>query len=163
MTQTLCPNDFRFKPAIEREEHYRKAQVKIYFPGALARINPVFLQNCFEQFFALANAFFLFFTADFALDGNRAAIVKLQHFLAMRLYLHHRRRVVFLRRVVRRDLKNFRAFLHHYERFGREKMTERIGRDSLSYARGYLSFIHMIRPDYAAKLQNAHPWLAKTK
>lgn len=64
-------------------------------------------------------------------------------------------------RLSRRDLKNFRAFLHHYERFGREKMTEKIGRDSLSYARGYLSFIHMVRPDHASKIKAAHPWLER--
>ena len=64
-------------------------------------------------------------------------------------------------RLSRRDLKKFRAFLHHYEKFGREKMTEKIGRDALSYARGYLSFIHMVRPEHAAKLISAHSWLEK--
>ncbi len=64
-------------------------------------------------------------------------------------------------RLSRRDLKNFRAFLHHYERFGREAMTEKIGRDALSYARGYVSFIHMVNPDHAAKLVSAHSWLER--
>lgn len=64
-------------------------------------------------------------------------------------------------RLSRADLKRFRAFLHHYERFGREVMTEKLGRDSLSYARGYLSFIHMVNPAHAAKLQAAHPWLER--
>jgi retron-type reverse transcriptase len=64
-------------------------------------------------------------------------------------------------RLSRRDLKKFRAFLHHYERFGREAMTEKIGRDSLSYARGYLSFIHMVKPEHAERLQSAHPWLER--
>ena len=64
-------------------------------------------------------------------------------------------------RLSRADLKRFRAFLHHYESEGRETMTEKLGRDALSYARGYLSFIHMVNPAHADKLRAAHPWLAR--
>jgi hypothetical protein len=35
-----------------------------------------------------------------------------------------------------------------------------VGRDARAYARGYLSFIHMVSPDKAAALRAAHPWLS---
>ncbi len=44
-------------------------------------------------------------------------------------------------RVSRRDLPKFRAFLHRYEKLGREAMTVQSGQDALSYTRGYLCFI----------------------
>jgi len=64
-------------------------------------------------------------------------------------------------RVSRRDIRNFRAFLHQYELRGREAMTEKLGQDALSYARGYLSFIHMVSPLQAAAIQQKHPWLER--
>lgn len=64
-------------------------------------------------------------------------------------------------RVSRRDLRKFRAFLHHYDRFGREVMTEKLGRDALAYARGYLSFVQMSEPERAAKFVAAHGWLSR--
>lgn len=64
-------------------------------------------------------------------------------------------------RLSRRDLKKFRSFLHHYDQRGREAMTNQIGQDALSYARGYLSFIHMVSPECAAKIRTAHPWLER--
>ncbi|MBV9469013.1 MAG: RNA-directed DNA polymerase, partial [Abitibacteriaceae bacterium] len=64
-------------------------------------------------------------------------------------------------RVSRRDIRNFRAFLHQYELRGREAMTEQRGQDALSYARGYLSFVHMVSPAQAAALQQKHPWLER--
>jgi hypothetical protein len=64
-------------------------------------------------------------------------------------------------RVSRRDIRNFRAFLHQYERLGREAMTEKMEQDALSYARGYLSFIHMVSPQQAATIQQKHPWLER--
>jgi retron-type reverse transcriptase len=64
-------------------------------------------------------------------------------------------------RVSRRDIRNFRAFLHQYERLGREAMTEKLEQDALSYARGYLSFIHMVSPQQAATIQEKHPWLER--
>jgi retron-type reverse transcriptase len=66
-------------------------------------------------------------------------------------------------RVSRRDLKCFRAFLHHYETRGREAMTEQLGQDALSYARGYWAFIHMIDPQRAAKIRAEHSWLERNQ
>lgn len=62
-------------------------------------------------------------------------------------------------RVSRRDLRRFRAFLHRYETLGREALSDEIGQDALSYARGYLSFIHMTNAAQAAKIRDAHRWL----
>lgn len=64
-------------------------------------------------------------------------------------------------RVSRRDIRNFRAFLHQYELRGREAMTEKLGQDSLSYARGYLSFIHMVSPQQEAQITAKHSWLER--
>jgi hypothetical protein len=62
-------------------------------------------------------------------------------------------------RVSREDLRRFRAILHQCDRDGFEAVTERIGKDAESYANGYLSFVHMARPDVAEKLAAAHLWL----
>ncbi len=64
-------------------------------------------------------------------------------------------------RVSRRDIRNFRAFLHQYELRGREAMTEKIGQDALSYARGYLSFIHMVSAEQEAQIRARHSWLER--
>lgn len=64
-------------------------------------------------------------------------------------------------RLSRDDLRRFRAFLHQYEKLGREAMSEKLGRDSLSYAQGYLSFIHMVSPQQESKICARHPWLER--
>lgn len=64
-------------------------------------------------------------------------------------------------RVSRADLRRFRALLHQMETLGRETMSEKLGADALAYAQGYLSFIHMVNPEQAAKLRNAHPCLQR--
>jgi hypothetical protein len=66
-------------------------------------------------------------------------------------------------RVSRRDIRNFRAFLHQYELRGREAMTEKLGQDALSYARGYLSFIHMVSPQQEEAISAKHLWLERRK
>ena len=62
-------------------------------------------------------------------------------------------------RVSRRDIRRFRAFLHQYETRGREAMTEKLGQDALSYARGYLSFVHMVSAEQEAQIKAKHSWL----
>ena len=64
-------------------------------------------------------------------------------------------------RVSRHDLRKFRAFLHHCETEGMQTMSERLGKNALLYASGYLSFVHMVSPDQAAKIQQQHPWLSR--
>lgn len=66
-------------------------------------------------------------------------------------------------RVSRDDLRRFRAFLHQCETRGFDTMTQATGQDARAYASGYVSFIHMVRPDHAAKLRAAHPWLVRGK
>jgi len=63
-------------------------------------------------------------------------------------------------RVSRRDLKRFRAVLHDIETNGAQAVSEKMGQSAQSYARGYLSFIHMISPEIAAKLREKHVWLS---
>ena len=62
-------------------------------------------------------------------------------------------------RVSRRDLKRFRAVLHDIEQNGAEQVSEKMGKSALSYARGYLAFVHMVSPGVAAKLRAKHEWL----
>ena len=64
-------------------------------------------------------------------------------------------------RVSRRDIRKFRAFLHQYELRGREAMTEKIGQDALSYARGYLSFVHMVSAEQEAQIRARYSWLER--
>lgn len=64
-------------------------------------------------------------------------------------------------RVSRRDIRRFRAFLHQYELRGREAMTEKLGQDALSYARGYLSFVHMVSPQQEAQIKAKYLWLER--
>ena len=64
-------------------------------------------------------------------------------------------------RVSRHELRRFRAFLHRYEQLGAEKMSEQIGRDALSYARGMIAWIRMSDAARAEKLVSAHAWLAR--
>ena len=58
-------------------------------------------------------------------------------------------------------MRRFRAFLHRYEREGREKMNEALGRDALAYARGVLAWIAMSDRVRAEKIITAHSWLRR--
>lgn len=62
-------------------------------------------------------------------------------------------------RISRRDIRNFRSFLHHYEKEGHEVMTKKLGKDATAYGRGYLAFVHMINPGQAAKFAEKYGWL----
>jgi hypothetical protein len=64
-------------------------------------------------------------------------------------------------RISRDDMRRFRAFCHRYETLGRERLSEQFGQDALSYARGYLSYIHMVNREQADKVRAAHPWLLR--
>ena len=63
-------------------------------------------------------------------------------------------------RLSRRDLRKFRAFLHHCETEGLQTVTQRTGKNALLYASGYLSFLHMVSPEQAAKIRQRHAWLS---
>jgi RNA-directed DNA polymerase len=62
-------------------------------------------------------------------------------------------------RLSRRDLRRFRAFLHHCKTDGLDAMSERLGKSARAYAGGYLAYIHMVSPDKAAQFRQEHPWL----
>ena len=61
--------------------------------------------------------------------------------------------------VSRRDLRNFRSFLHHYETKGEEAMTKKLGKNARSYAQGYWSFIYMVNKEVAMKILGRYGWL----
>ncbi len=62
-------------------------------------------------------------------------------------------------RLTRRDLRRFRAFLHRCKCDGVEQVSNEICKDALAAARGYLSYIQMVMPDYAIRLRETYPWL----
>ncbi len=62
-------------------------------------------------------------------------------------------------RISRNDLRRFRAFLHHCETDGLKVTSERLGRDALAYATGYLSHIQMVQPARARQVRAAYPWI----
>ncbi len=63
--------------------------------------------------------------------------------------------------VSRHDTRRFRAFLHHCETDGFAAVSERLGKNALLYAAGYLSFLHMVNPEQARRFQERHPWLSR--
>jgi hypothetical protein len=38
-------------------------------------------------------------------------------------------------------------------------MSERLGKNAMAYAAGYLAYLHMVSPEQAARLRQAHPWV----
>jgi RNA-directed DNA polymerase len=56
-------------------------------------------------------------------------------------------------RISRRDMKRFRAIAHQFQTRGAEYVSERLGRDAKQFLRGYLSYVNMVNPEQAAKLQ----------
>lgn len=64
-------------------------------------------------------------------------------------------------RISRRDIRNFRAFLHQYEQNGAAAMTKKLGKDATAYGRGYLAFVQMINPTQAAKFIEKYGWLKR--
>ncbi len=63
--------------------------------------------------------------------------------------------------VSRQDTRRFRAFLHHCETEGFAAVSERLGKNAMLYAAGYLSFLHMVNPEQASRFQARHPWLSR--
>ena len=66
-------------------------------------------------------------------------------------------------RLTKRDLHRFRAFLHNCEIKGIEKVSNEIGKDAVSFAKGYLSYINMISPLQANKFLEKNNWLLSKK
>lgn len=62
-------------------------------------------------------------------------------------------------RISRRDVRNFRAFLHQYEKEGKEAMSKKIGKDATRYAKGYISFMKMVNGEQAKKFTEKYSWL----
>lgn len=62
-------------------------------------------------------------------------------------------------RLSRRDLRNFRAFLHQYTLEGAEAMSKKLGKDATLYGRGYISFVRMVNPAQAQKFIAEYVWL----
>jgi RNA-directed DNA polymerase len=64
-------------------------------------------------------------------------------------------------RISRRDMRRFRAFLHHCETEGLEAVSRRLGKNAGAYAAGYLSYVHMVNPEQEERLRRRHPWLSR--
>lgn len=63
-------------------------------------------------------------------------------------------------RVSKQDLKRFRAFLHQFDLDGKDKLSERLGKDAEAFGKGYWAFIRMINPTQAEKFTEKYKWLA---
>ena len=59
----------------------------------------------------------------------------------------------------RRDLKRMRAFFHQCSSKGLDFMSEKIGKDALSVARGYISYAEMVSPTIAEKFRSTNSWV----
>jgi len=65
--------------------------------------------------------------------------------------------------ISRKDLKNFRSFLHHYKKEGAITLSAKLGKDATQYGRGYWAFIYMVDPVKAKKMAMEHRWLQNGK
>ena len=59
----------------------------------------------------------------------------------------------------RRDLKRMRAFFHQCSSKGLDFMSEKMGKDALSVARGYISYLEMVSPIIAEKFRVSNSWI----
>lgn len=66
-------------------------------------------------------------------------------------------------RLTKRDLHRFRAFFHNCKTKGIEKVSNEIGKDAISFARGYLAYVNMISPSEANKFIEKNSWLLTAK
>ncbi|BDD09078.1 reverse transcriptase [Fulvitalea axinellae] len=68
-------------------------------------------------------------------------------------------------RISRRDVRKFRAFVHRLSVLNDEIVAKEIGKNPYSYMSGYMSFVRMVNPMQADKLQayidKLHPQLAE--
>ena len=62
-------------------------------------------------------------------------------------------------RLSNRDLRRLRAFFHNCSIKGLETVSNEIGKDAMSVARGHLAYVNMISPAAANKLRQRHPWV----
>ena len=66
-------------------------------------------------------------------------------------------------RLTKRDLHRFRAFLHNCKTKGTEKVSNEIGKDAISFARGFMAYVNMISPSEANKFIEKNSWLLSKK
>ena len=52
-----------------------------------------------------------------------------------------------------------RAFFHQCSSKGLDFMSEKIGKDALSVARGYISYVEMVSPTVAEKFRSTNSWV----
>ena len=63
-------------------------------------------------------------------------------------------------RISRKDLRRFRAFFHRCETQGLTNVSNDLGKDALSMAKGFLAYISMISPDLGTKISQKHLWIS---
>jgi len=62
-------------------------------------------------------------------------------------------------RISRKDIRNFRAFLHQYTLVGEKEMDKRLGKSAKEYAKGFMAYIQMVNPEQADKFRKEYDWL----
>ena len=62
-------------------------------------------------------------------------------------------------RLSRKDLRRLRAFLHRCSKKGIDTVSQEIGKDALSVAKGHIAYVQMVSPSTAEKLLQKYHWV----
>jgi len=62
-------------------------------------------------------------------------------------------------RITRKDMRRWRAFLHRCETSGLDTVSQEIGKNALSVAQGFHSYLHMVNPVVAEDLIRKYGWI----
>lgn len=62
-------------------------------------------------------------------------------------------------RIPKATIKKMRSLFHNISTNGHELVSTALGKDALSVARGYWSYLYMVQPDLARKYLSKYPWL----
>lgn len=64
-------------------------------------------------------------------------------------------------RIPKATIKKMRALFHNIETRGKDAVSEELGKDAISVARGYWAYLYMVSPTQANKYLIKHKWLRK--
>jgi len=62
-------------------------------------------------------------------------------------------------RITRKDMRRWRAFFHRCETKGLDTVSQEIGKNALSVAQGFHSYLHMVNPVMAEELIRNYGWI----
>ena len=62
-------------------------------------------------------------------------------------------------RLSKKDLRRLRAFLHRCSKKGIEAVSQDIGKDAKSVAKGNIAYVQMVSPSIAEKILKKNQWI----